>query len=178
MHITKNVKGLIIANAIIFILELLLPLNSLVIDPDNLHAYQFITYMFLHASVAHIFFNMFALFLFGPEIENWLGSEKFLKIYLISGVISGISHILFIDEPVVGASGSVWSIMVMYALLKPNQIFNLYFIIPVRIKILVSIMFLFEIYAAIFSNDSTSHFGHIGGALAGFIFYQLNKKVV
>jgi membrane associated rhomboid family serine protease len=121
---------------------------------------------------------MIGLAVFGPDIENRFGSSNFLKIYIISGILAGVSHILFIYNPVVGASGAVWSLMVMYALYNPERIFHIYFFIPAKIKYIVSVFFIIELYLSILGSDSVSHVAHIGGALTGFIFYRLNKNIV
>lgn len=180
MELTKTVKQLLIANIVLFILTYIgLPIiGQLVLHPMAFQFHQLITYMFLHSSITHIIFNMIGLLVFGPDIERKFGSSKFLKIYIVSGIIAGISHCLFIENPVVGASGAVWSLMVMYALYNPEHIFHIYFFIPAKIKYIVSIFLALEFYLFFLGNGGISHAAHIGGALAGFIFYKLNKEVV
>lgn len=182
MELTKTVKQLLIINIVLFILTYLrLPIIGefvLYSNSNYFQPHQILTYMFLHSSITHIIFNMIGLVVFGPDIEKRFGSSKFLKIYLISGVLAGVFHILFIDNPVVGASGAVWSLMVMYALYNPENIFHIYFFIPAKIKYIVSAFFVIELYLSILGNDGVSHVAHIGGALTGFIFYRLNKNLV
>lgn len=182
MEITKTVKQLLIINIVLFILTYFkLPIVDfkLYSSIDHFRVYQLVSYMFLHGDdLPHIIFNMIGLVVFGSDIERKFGSSNFLKIYLISGIVSGICHILFIDKPVLGASGAVWSLMVMYALYNPENIFHIYFFIPVKIKYIVSVFFIIELYLSVLGNDGTSHIAHIGGALMGFIFYRLNKHIV
>lgn len=180
MELTKFVKSLLIANILLFLATYLgfSFIGDLILYPNKeyFQIYQLVTYMFLHASVVHIIFNMFALVIFGTEIEKRIGGIKFLQIYLISGLFAGLTHMLFLENPVVGASGSIWSLMVIYALLYPERIFNLYFIFPIKIKYIISALFILEVILLFMEGDGTSHAAHIGGALTGFVYYQLNKK--
>jgi len=186
ISLTPIVKQLLRINVIVFIItyflhEMNIPVvENFVLFPmqsENFHIYQLVSYMFLHSSVLHIVFNMLGLVTFGPEIEERFGSKKFLNIYLLMGVISGLSHVLFINNPVLGASGAIWGIMMIYALYNPNHVFNLYFIIPVKAKYIISVFFTIELYLAIIgSNDGVSHIAHVGGALTGLLVYIFNRK--
>ena len=182
IEITKGVKQLLIINVVIFVLTylnfpfienfVLFPIQSGYFQP-----YQLLSYMFLHSSVTHIVFNMIGLLVFGPNIENKFGTSKFIKIYLIMGLISGLASIIFINNPVVGASGAIWGIMMLFALFNPNDLLYIYFIIPVRAKFIIGTFFTIELYLSIMgSNDGVSHVAHVAGALTGALFYLLNRK--
>jgi membrane associated rhomboid family serine protease len=120
---------------------------------------------------------MLGLITFGPDIEERFGSKKFLQYYLIMGIVSGLCHSILITNPVLGASGAVWGVMMMYALFNPNTILHLYFLIPVKVKYIVGVFFTIELYLALVgSNDGVSHIAHVGGALTGMIIYLLNRK--
>jgi membrane associated rhomboid family serine protease len=119
---------------------------------------------------------MLCLITFGLDLERRFGTIKFLKIYLLMGVIAGLFHILTTPNPVMGASGAVWGVMMIYALFNPNTILNLYFLIPVKVKYIVGVFFSIEFYLSIMGNDSVSHVAHVGGALTGAIIYLLNRK--
>src|SRR3954464_9481550 len=95
------VKNLLIINGIMFLAMVVLAnsgvdLNDILglhyYESEKFHWYQFITYMFMHGSVGHIFFNMFALWMFGQAIENIWGPEKFLKYYLQSGLGAAVTY--------------------------------------------------------------------------------------
>ena len=182
IELTKGVKQLLIINVVVFILTylrvpfienfVLFPIQSGYFQP-----YQLLSYMFLHSSVTHIIFNMIGLLVFGPNIENKFGTSKFIKIYLIMGLISGLASIIFINSPVVGASGAIWGIMMLFALFNPNDLLYIYFIIPVRAKFIIGTFFTIELYLSIMgSNDGVSHVAHVAGALTGALFYLLNRK--
>jgi membrane associated rhomboid family serine protease len=164
IELTKGVKQLLIINVVIFVLTylnfpfienfVLFPIQSGYFQP-----YQLLSYMFLHSSVTHIVFNMIGLLVFGPNIENKFGTSKFIKIYLIMGLISGLASIIFINNPVVGASGAIWGIMMLFALFNIGAFFT--------IELFLSIMG---------SSDGVSHIAHVAGALTGALFYLLNRK--
>ena len=186
IELTKGVKQLLNINVILFAITYLLysfkiPLieNFILfsISSEYFQPYQLLTYMFLHSSFLHIIFNMLGLITFGPELERIFGTVKFLKIYLLMGVVAGLFHMLLISNPVLGASGAIWGIMMIYALFKPNTILHLYFLIPVKVKYLIGVFFSIELYLALVgSNDGVSHAAHVGGALSGLIIYLLNRK--
>ena len=118
--------------------------------------------------------NMWSLWIFGDNIEDQLGSIKFLVFYFLCGLVAALTHSVLnpmSEVPVVGASGAVWSLMAMYALYYPERVFNIYFVIPAKIKYIVGIYFIIEVILALSSNDGVSHIAHIGGALTGFIVY-------
>lgn len=81
------------------------------------------------------------------------------------------------DVPVVGASGAIWGIIVIFTLLNPNEKMYLFFIpIGIKARYLISIMFLYEVYSGIFGReDNVAHFGHIGGAIVGLLIFLLHK---
>jgi membrane associated rhomboid family serine protease len=186
INLTPIVKQLLKINVIAFIITYLLyAINVPIVEnfilfnvqSEYFRPYQLITYMFLHSSALHILFNMLGLVTFGSDIEERLGSKKFLQYYLIMGIVSGLCHSIFITNPVLGASGAVWGVMMMYALFNPNTILQLYFFIPVKVKYIVSAFFAIELYLVLVgSNDGVSHIAHIGGALTGMIIYLLNRK--
>jgi rhomboid-like protein len=93
-NLTPVVKNLIIINVIFFVATWILGarvgmvtwLSAFYFNSPLFHPWQIITYMFMHANIAHIFFNMFALFIFGPTLEYTMGSKRFLQYYFITGV--------------------------------------------------------------------------------------------
>lgn len=148
----------------------------------SFYPWQLITYQFMHGSLSHIFFNMFALWMFGMEIENYWGSKKFLYFYLLCGVAAGLLH-MFISPlfggaaaPTIGASGAIYGVMAAFALLFPNRLIFLYFFIPVKAKYFITIMIVMEFMLVDSAHSSIAHLAHLGGALAGLIFILLDKN--
>ena len=184
IELTKGVKQLLIINVVIFVFTylkvpfienfVLFPIQSGYFQP-----YQLLSYMFLHSSITHIIFNMIGLLIFGPNIENKFGTSKFIKIYLIMGLISGLASIIFINNPVVGASGAIWGIMMLFALFNPNELLYIYFIIPVKAKFIIGAFFTIELCLSIMgSSDGVAHIAHVAGALTGALFYLLNRNLI
>ncbi len=146
--------------------------------------WQLFTYMFLHGGFLHIFFNLFTLWMFSGELEEYWGSARFLRYYLISGVgaglcIAGMNYFIYLRygmSPVtLGASGAVYAILLAYGMTWPNRQVLLYFLFPVKMKYLVLIFGLFEFFGTINSaggGSNVSHIGHLGGLLSGFILIQ------
>lgn len=140
--------------------------------------YQLITYQFLHKDFFHLFMNMFVLITTGSIVEKYLGYNKFFIYYLICGAFGAIIHmIMFKTGPLIGASGSIWGILALYTLLKPNQKVSILFLpFEIRVKYLISFLFGIEIFYCIFVvNSNISHWAHVGGALTGALIYYLEK---
>ena len=182
MNLTKYVKQILIINIVLFLLIYIIPsvIVNLVLFPFsdvNFLPSQLVSHMFLHASVPHIVFNMLALVVFGPDVERHYGGKKFIWFYLITGILCGISHLLFMGGSVVGASGALFGLMALYAIIKPNQKLYLFFIVPIKTKFIIGSIILFELYYVIIGQfDGVSHIAHLTGALCGLIFFLINKK--
>ena len=180
------VKNLLIANCVIFLAITLIPqvyffcnqylclwwLNNSFEAP--FHSYQFVTYMFLHASVGHLFSNMFALWMFGRSLESELGSKRFLTYYMVCGIGAALIQVtlaaLFGEQIVLlGASGAVMGLLLAFGLMHPN---NMIYIIPlpfpIKAKWFVLGYAILEI-ALGWSGVGTgiAHFAHVGGMLWG-----------
>src|SRR5437867_3275947 len=140
--------------------------------------WQLFTYMFMHANFLHLFFNMFALWMFGMELENLWGSKKFLMYYLLCGVCAGISHLVFAPMfaaagPTVGASGSIYGVLVAFGLIFPDRPIFLYFLFPIKAKYFVILYMVIELIS-IGNADGIAHFAHLGGAVAGFLYLMIS----
>jgi len=174
------VKTLIYANIAVFILSFmlqLLPDLPFVLSSDGIRRGQFwrlFTYMFFHAGFMHLAFNMFALYVFGSELEQRLGKNRFLQLYFISGLTGALLWLLFnwrMPTYVLGASGAVFGVMMAAALTFPNRIIVLLFPpIPMRLKTLVAVFALIEVFMLLGSRDQgIAHLAHLGGLLGGFL---------
>ncbi len=185
---TPGVKNLLLANIAIFVLQFLAPaLNEILIFYfgliprlafQKLFIWQFVSYMFLHGGFSHIFFNMFALWMFGVELERTWGTREFLKFYFLTGIVAGISTAAFSWGsmiPTIGASGAIYGILAAYALFFPDRYVYLYFLFPIKMKYLAVILGLLEFISAYNqSQTGIAHVAHLGGMLVGF-FYLRHK---
>jgi membrane associated rhomboid family serine protease len=157
---------------------------------DYFQPYQIISHMFMHSSVGHLFFNMLSLFFLGPYVERYLGSKKFLILYLASGfgaVVAhmGVDYYLYIQGalniiPVVGASGAVYGVLLAFAYLFPDvKLMLLIPPIPVKAKYLALGLIAYDLYSGVArSGTGIAHFAHLGGAVTGIllaIYWQNNR---
>ena len=139
--------------------------------------WQLVSYMFLHADLSHLFFNMFSLWMFGGVIERTLGRNRFLAFYFISGIGAGLCQILMqlftADSPfaaTIGASGACYGILLAFGLLYPNQkIYLLIPPIPIKAKWLVIGYAILEAYLAFNTDSNIAHLAHLGGMLFGLL---------
>ncbi len=141
--------------------------------------WQLLTYGFLHGNTTHIFFNMFGLWMFGRDLENVMGSQRFLIYFLVCVVGAGIVQLVVAAfqgglYPTVGASGGVFGILLAYGLTFPNRVVvPLFPPIPMRAITFVFIYGLLELYLGVSGNaPGVANFAHLGGMLFGFILLR------
>lgn len=181
------VKNLLIINIIFFLGTMVLERNGLYnvtnmlalnpIGSGRFHIWQLFTYMFMHASIDHIFFNMFALWMFGNTLENYWGSRRFLFYYFVCGVGAGIINALVSYGLTVGASGAVYGILLAFGMMFPNEKIYIYFLLPLKAKWFVGIYAAIELFEGVFrSYDGIAHFAHLGGMIFGLILILYWRK--
>ncbi len=153
--------------------------------------HQLVTYMFMHGGFSHMFFNMFAVFMFGRTLETVWGAKRFLIFYFFTGIGAGLIQelawfIQFSSQPdllniatTVGASGAVFGILLGFGMLFPNaELFIIPFPFPIKAKYFVIGYGVIELFLGVasFSWDNIAHFAHLGGALFGLILILYWKK--
>lgn len=207
-QITPVVRNLLIVNIAIYLLGSFLRIdlattfgyhNFSMHEMGLFNPIQIFTYMFLHSQTdgGHIFSNMFGLFIFGPMLERFLGSQRFLILYIVSGVgacllYGGINLYEIskyaVDSPqykdmmsisMVGASGAIFGMLGAFARLFPNTEMIIFPLpIPIKAKYLVSLYALFEIFSGVYNvMPGVAHFAHIGGLIFGILLINYwNKK--
>lgn len=143
---------------------------------ENLYQpWRLVTYMFLHGGGFHILFNMLWLWWMGRPVEDTLGPRNFTVLYLGSGIGGGLIHILlagvFASAPTIGASGAVFGMMVVFAMLFPYQQIMLLFLPPIQARYLVAGLIVLDI---LFLNagDNIARVVHLGGALWGYLLMK------
>jgi len=158
--------------------------------------WRLVTYQFLHGSFMHILFNMFVLWMFGRVVEMQFGSRRFTWLYFLSGIAGGVLEIGVnyalsvrggwrVDPaliPIVGASAAVAGVVVAYALLNPNAMIYILFVLPVRAKwAAIGYAVLTTIWAInSFKNPgstSVAHAAHLGGMVYAFLWYRAGASV-
>lgn len=182
-----GVKNLLIINVIMFLATMVLEkygyyeiTNLMALWPIGtgyFHLWQPITYMFMHAGLDHIFFNMFALWMFGYILENYWGTRRFLFYYFVCGVGAGLLNLLFAGvNPTVGASGAVYGILLAFGMLFPEERIYLYFLLPIKAKWFVIGYAVIELLLGVSSMDGIAHFAHLGGMLFGLLMILYWRK--
>jgi len=146
------------------------------IDSGRFGVWQLISYMFLHAGFGHIFFNLFALWMFGQAIENFWGTNRFVIYYFLTGIGAALLHMLIGGggAPTLGASGAVYGILLAFGMMFPNRPIMLLFPpIPIKAKYFVAIFGAIELISGLTrANSGVAHFAHLGGMLVGFILIK------
>jgi membrane associated rhomboid family serine protease len=138
--------------------------------------WQLVTYSFMHGNMTHIFFNMFALWMFGRELELMMGQNRFLVYYFTCVIGAGLVQLIVAGTqgglyPTVGASGGVFGILLAYGMAFPNRTILLLFPpIPMKAKYFVLFYGLLELYLGLSGNaPGVANFAHLGGMLFGFL---------
>lgn len=191
MRTSPVVFGLLFANIALFILQHLtrkagIPAagNSyvaewLVLIPSRwFEAWRFLGFQFLHGDFSHLLFNMLGVYMFGRHLEALWGPKRFLRFYLLCGVLSGVAQVAFeylapggnINASCLGASGGVSAILAAVAVLFPQiKVIMFPIFIPISIRIVVVIFFVISFFS-FGSNDGTAHAAHLGGLIAGLLY--------
>jgi len=181
MHTASGVRILLFATIGSFMLQIaagedaslrfaLWPLHA------NFMPWQLVTYAFLHGGIAHLFFNMYGLWLFGTEMEKLMGRRSFLQLYFASVVSAGAMQLLVTTMtgnvyPTVGASGGVFGILLAYGICFPNRVIVLLIPpIPLPAWLFVTIYAVIELTLGVTgSMEGVAHFAHLGGMVGGYL---------
>jgi membrane associated rhomboid family serine protease len=189
--LTPVVKNLIIIMVAVYLLQKIAEISL-----PELYSYYFIyyfslvpiliwkkyflwqlgTYIFLHGGVFHLLFNLFALWMFGGELESYMGPKKFLRYFLYCGIAAGICTVLFTPRmfqriPVIGASGAIYGLLLAFGWLFPNRLIYIYFLFPIPAKYFVIIFGLIEFFSSMEgAGGGIAHLTHLGGLLFGLLY--------
>lgn len=164
---------------------------------EGFEFWRFIGFQFLHANLMHLFFNMFALWIFGPMVEQRLGGKRYLAFYLLCGICGALMYLLLnlggfaaakllgtdvhvpgllfndFSRPLIGASAGVFGVLMAGAYLTPNTVFLLFFILPIRMVTLAYALVAIALITVIMGgNNAGGEAGHLGGAIAGAYFIR------
>jgi membrane associated rhomboid family serine protease len=178
-NITKMLKYLIIITSAISIIAFFIPevkffLSQHPINSNNFNIFQYVTSMFTHGNFFHLLGNMLFLYFLGRELEPILGSNKFLSIYLISGILANIICSLFFTIPSLGASGAVYGILFIFTYMFPNRKVHTMFIpVGVKIRYLFYVILLIDILNIVSTGGQSGSSAHILGGIIGFTSYYL-----
>lgn len=177
--VTPWVKRLLIVNGIIFLLTVAFSglWAYLAFTPAEVlrQPWTPLTYMFVHQRFFHLLFNMLGLFFFGPPLEERWGSSEFIKFYILCGVGGAILSLLMPGHPIIGASASVYGIMMAYAMYWPDNPIYIWGILPVKAKWLVTFLIGLSLFYALTGGaPGIAHLAHLGGCAAAFLYLKSN----
>ncbi|MBR1519321.1 MAG: rhomboid family intramembrane serine protease [Prevotella sp.] len=208
-NIPRITKNLLILNVLAFVAMMVMGATRGGTDLNDIfglhfflasdfHIWQLLTYMFMYANIEHIFFNMFALWMFGCVVERAWGEKKFLFYYLVCGVgaglmqelvqyvwlssqlgnLSAIPAAVFNPYTTVGASGAVYGILLAFGMTFPEErIFIFPLPIPIKAKWFVCIYAAIELFSAMATpGDNVAHFAHLGGMLFGYLLIRYWRR--
>ncbi len=138
------------------------------------------TYMFLHADVFHLLFNMLALWMFGVELERLWGTPFFARFYAVCGLAAALTTLaggLMSDRlylaTTIGASGAVYGVLAAYAVYYPHRPIYLYFLFPIPARVFVAIIGAIVFLSSISdTRGGVAHAAHLGGLVAGYLYLQ------
>ncbi len=179
---TPWVGRLLFANVAAFVVTLALPgvADPFVLVPALLpvRPWTMVSYMFLHAGLWHLLFNMLGLFFFGPRLESRLGGRQFLILYFASGIAGALLSLPFTPlAAIVGASGAVFGVFLGFARYWPRERIFIWGVVPIEARWLVAIMTGLALFGGFGGGGGgIAHFAHLGGFVGGFACLKLFER--
>lgn len=191
--ISPAVKWLIWANIAVFLVQWIFPTlpYTLGLQPTavlrRFELWQPLTYMFLHADVMHILFNMLVLWMMGVELERLWGTKFFVRFYLVTGVGAAVVTILFALLPfafatplrnavVIGASGAIYGLLVAYAYYFPDRPILMFLLFPIPAKYFVMILAAITFLLSTAGGGRVAQSAHLGGLLVGYLYLKTGGR--
>lgn len=144
--------------------------------------WQFLTYMFTHATVSHFIFNMLSLYIFGTAVERRIGSREFILYYLLTGVLSGVaSYAMFYmantNTVLLGASGAIYALLMLFSVLYPRSVIYVFGLIPVQAPLLIILYFIIELISGLTAHDGVAHMTHLSGLVFGLLYIIIRMRM-
>ncbi|MBP5444355.1 MAG: rhomboid family intramembrane serine protease [Treponema sp.] len=181
-------------NVLVFILSYFRPAltSFLGISPGGFFiAHRFwqpVTYMFTHGSIMHILFNMLTLLFFGTPTEKAIGTKEFLLMYFLCGILIGLLsvtalyflaryNVFFYYYNLIGASGAIYTLLLVYAVIFPKAKIFIWGILPVPAPLLIVIYFVIELVSQFSSVSNTAHYAHLLGLLLGWLYLVIRMGI-
>lgn len=180
-RMTRAVQWLLALNIGVYFLQLTLfgtdaVFSALALNPARFPVawWTVVTYMFVHAWLAHLAFNLFTLWMFGPRLEQVWGTRVFTQFYLWCGLGGAVAHLLLAqNSAVIGASGAISGVLVAYALHWPDDEVYLFGVIPMKSRWLIAAMIAMNIVFALSPTSGIDWTAHVGGMGFGWLFLKL-----
>ena len=178
---TPWVRRLLIANGLVFFFTQLQPALGILLAlfPAGVlvRPWTPFTHMFVHADIWHLFFNMIALYFFGPRVEARLGSSRFLALYLVSGLTGALLSFLTPTALIVGASGAIFGVELAFARYWPRDRILIWGVFPIEARWLIAIMTFISLQGAAMGGGGIAHWAHLGGFLGAALFIFFSERL-
>lgn len=194
----RGTQAIIGLNVVVYLLQLatmgaldirfsLWPLDSsaaqAVLGPDvGFAPWQLVTYGFLHGGTAHIFFNMFGIYMFGSVLEQFFGTRFYMTLYFVSIVTAGLTQLAvnaLLGSPyaTVGASGGLFGLLLAFAMYFPQQRLMMILVpVPIPARVFVAGYAVIELVLGVTGTQAgVAHFAHLGGMLGAFLMIQWRR---
>lgn len=191
-NIPPVTRNILIAIVVMFIMQQLIPMMVGIngayfiaryfplhpLSGDYFYPWQLITYALLHGNFFHLFFNAFAIWMFGSQIERHWGEKRYSLFVVVCIIGSALAHIIFSPVPAIGISGAVYGLLIAYGMMWPNHTIMLVLPpIPIKAKYFVMIIAAIALFSSINpKGDNIAHIAHLGGAVTGFLLIQFWRK--
>jgi membrane associated rhomboid family serine protease len=183
---TVGVQTLIAISVAIYYLQIvgiagtLVPTFGFTVTGVQGHWWTVATYMFVHAGFLHLLANMYALFLFGPRLEQAWGTKRFVRFYLFCAFVGLLTHAALVHDgsALIGASAPIFGVMTAYAMLWPDDEVFLFGFVPMRVWTLVGALIAVNLAMGLYAGGGTTsglHFAylaHLGGAVGGWVYMR------
>ncbi|HXS79020.1 MAG TPA: rhomboid family intramembrane serine protease [Gammaproteobacteria bacterium] len=193
----RGTQAIIGANVVVFLLQLSMGTSLTAmfalwpIEPDpaayfgpgvGFAPWQLVTYGFLHGGMSHIFFNMFAIYMFGSALEQFFGTRYYVTLYFVSVVVAGLTQLgvnalLGSPYPTLGASGGVYGLLLAFGMYFPQQRIMLLFP-PVAMPAWLAVTgyaVLELVLGVTGTQQGVAHFAHLGGMVGAFAMIQWRR---
>jgi membrane associated rhomboid family serine protease len=177
-------KALMLICTAVFCLQWLLPrqlelwLALWPLASGNFMPWQVLSYAFLHGDLGHLFFNMLGLWMFGGELERLWGQKRYIHFMLAGALAAALVQIVWTlligsSVPTVGASGSLFALLLAFGMLFPNRTIMLLIPpIPMKAKYFVALFGAISLVLGLMGGGGVAHFAHLGGMLGGFLMIR------
>ena len=186
--IPKGTRYILIITVAVWLLEIIPGIGNLVLGAGALfpsatfgsgQLWRLATYLFIHdpSGPFHILFNMLALWMFGVELEQIWGTRRFVIFYLVSGIVAGMFGILQWNACIIGASGAILALLVMYAMYFPHRTVLMFFVFPMPVRYAVIVIGIMSLWGASSGTGTTAYLTHLGGIAYGLAYYFLPRLI-
>jgi membrane associated rhomboid family serine protease len=136
------------------------------------------SYMFLHAGLLHLVFNLYTLWVFGPRLEHLWGSRSFALFYVWCGIGGAVFHAIFGGlAPMVGASAAIFGVMLAYAMHWPKDEIYFFGVVPMRVATMVALFVAIDLARGLAGGSGVAYFAHLGGVVFSFLYLKKPQHV-